>query len=400
MSQSSKHLSLNDRILILKLVNTNQSMRSIGRKLGVSASTISRELQKHRTLKKANPFNNVKFTENCKSSRVTHAPWICHGCKSYVYCRKDKYIYDPTQADKSYHDTLVSSRHKVACGQDAFDYLNHLLKPLIKDKSQSFDHVYASISDQIGISKSTLYRYIDKGYLKDVRNLDLPRRVRYRATHKSNEKKVTKDTKIRVNRTYLDFLAYCATHPRAYVCEIDSVIGIKSDNEKVLLTILFRNSNFMLAFIRNRNDAQSVVDIFNSLEAKLGYAKFASLFHITLGDNGSEFASVDALEANHRKLHRCHFFYCDARSSEQKGKLEKNHQYIRKFFPQGTSLNCLTQKDVNNMMNHINSTKRDYLGNKSPFECLTKSQASAIKKLGYLEIDRLKVTLNLSLFKK
>ena len=156
----------------------------------------------------------------------------------------------------------------------------------------------------------------------------------------------------------------------------------------------------MLAFIRNRNDAQSVVDIFDSLESNLGHATFASLFHIVLGDNGTEFAYVDALEANHRKRLRCHFFYCDARASQQKACLEKNHEYIRKFFPQVISFNSLSQSDIDTMMNHIKSTKRESLGNKSPFECLTKSQAKAIKKLGYNEIDPSKVILNLSLFTK
>ncbi|MEF9892049.1 MAG: hypothetical protein RR738_01775 [Anaerorhabdus sp.] len=126
-------------------------------------------------MKKAKPFNNVKNTEHCKNSRTSKALWVCHGCKSYVHYRKDKYIYDTKEADKTYSTTLISSRNKVACGQDTFTYLNDLLKPLIKDKGQSFNHVYASISELIGISKSTLYRYIDKGYLKDIRNIDLPR---------------------------------------------------------------------------------------------------------------------------------------------------------------------------------------------------------------------------------
>ena len=156
----------------------------------------------------------------------------------------------------------------------------------------------------------------------------------------------------------------------------------------------------MLAFLRDRNDAQSVVDIFDKLESTLGRSKFATLFHVVLGDNGSEFTYVDALEANHRKLQRCHFFYCDVRASQQKGKLEKNHEFIRKYFPQGTSLNSLTQKDVDMMINHINSTKRESLGGKSPIECLTKSQKGAMKKLGYFEIAPQQVISNPSLFRK
>ena len=42
---------------------------------------------------------------------------------------------------------------------------------------------------------------------------------------------------------------------------MDSVEGIKGG--KVLLTIHFVNCSFMLVFLRDYNDAQSVIDIFN-----------------------------------------------------------------------------------------------------------------------------------------
>lgn len=149
----------------------------------------------------------------------------------------------------------------------------------------------------------------------------------------------------------------------------------------------------MMAFIRDRNDSQSVVAIFNEVEAKLGKARFASMFRTVLTDNGSEFSRADELECNDRRLKRCNLFYCNARASQQKGKIEKNHEYIRKFIPQGKSFDHLTQEDIDTMMNHINSTKRVSLGNKSPFECLSKSFAISIKKLGYKELDPNKVAL-------
>ena len=48
---------------------------------------------------------------------------------------------------------------------------------------------------------------------------------------------------------------------------MDSFIGRKGG--KVLLTIHFVNISFMLAFIREHNDSQSVIDIFNSVN-KIG----------------------------------------------------------------------------------------------------------------------------------
>ena len=51
------------------------------------------------------------------------------------------------------------------------------------------------------------------------------------------------------------------------------------------------------------------------------------------------------------------------------------------------------------MMSHINSVKRDSLGGKSPFECLSKEEMRILKKLSLYPIDLDKVILNPSLFK-
>ena len=75
---------------------------------------------------------------------------------------------------------------------------------------------------------------------------------------------------------------------------MDTVEGKKGG--KVLLTIHFVNCSFMLAFIREHNDAQSVIDIFNNLQDILGIDKFKELFILILTDNGSEFSNPTEIE--------------------------------------------------------------------------------------------------------
>lgn len=53
--------------------------------------------------------------------------------------------------------------------------------------------------------------------------------------------------------------------------------------------------------------------------------------------------------------------------SWQKPHCEKNHEYIRKICPKGTSFDHMTQQDVVLMMSHINSTPRESLGGMTPF---------------------------------
>jgi len=49
---------------------------------------------------------------------------------------------------------------------------------------------------------------------------------------------------------------------------MDSVVGTKGG--KVLLTIHFVESSLMLAFLRDANTSQSIIDIFNALDRILG----------------------------------------------------------------------------------------------------------------------------------
>lgn len=87
-----------------------------------------------------------------------------------------------------------------------------------------------------------------------------------------------------------------------------------------------------------------------------------------------------------------------SRASQQKGRIEKNYEYIRRFIPQGKSFDTMSQEDINRMMSHINSVKRDSLGEKSPFECLNRKYLNAIKKLGLKYISSGDVILKSSLF--
>lgn len=52
--------------------------------------------------------------------------------------------------------------------------------------------------------------------------------------------------------------------------------------------------------------------------------------------------------------------------SWQKPHCEKNHEYIRKICPKGTSFDVYSQDEIRLMMSHINSSPRQSLGGLSP----------------------------------
>ena len=394
---SGKHFTIDERYTILEGVKNNLSIRSIAKNVNSSPSTVSRELEKHRELDTPGAFKTTVPT----CTRVTSAPWICNGCKKISACKKRKYKYNPKYAQQTYERTLHDSRQKIRTGSIGLSHIDHIITPLIRDKGQSLAHVYATHADELGISRSTCYRYIDNNLLT-VRNSDLPARVRYPKhikKKKRGDNSGIENHKCRENRDYVAFQAFISEHPKRRVVEMDSVIGAKGEH-KVLLTLHFRKSNFMLAFLRDSNDAQSVVDIFDAIQKKIGYSDFVTLFNVVLTDNGSEFKLADELEHGKRNSKRCNLFYCDARSSQQKAKVETNHRFIRRYLPQGVSFDHLTQKDINLMMSYINSVKRDYLDERSPFECLTQRELRVVKMLGLKPIEPDDVILKPSIFNK
>ena len=70
---------------------------------------------------------------------------------------------------------------------------------------------------------------------------------------------------------------------------------------------------------------------------------------------------------NERDSHTL-IFYCDPMASWQKGRLEKDHEFIRYVLPKGTTFSGLTQPKAILLANHINRTTRASLNGCTPFE--------------------------------
>ena len=193
----------------------------------------------------------------------------------------------------------------------------------------------------------------------------MPRKVRYKP--RKVRKHIEKPTpSYRVERTYKDFERYMESHHEANVVEMDTVEGSKGG--PVLLTMLFRSCNFMLIFLLARNTQADVCEIFEAIETVLGTEKMQELFEVVLTDNGAEFKNPSLLERNLSGQRRTHIFYCDPMASWQKGRLERNHEFIRYILPKGRPFTSLTKAQVITMMNHINSTSRASLNGRTPFE--------------------------------
>ena len=128
---NQKHLTMDNRIIIEKGLDSCQSLRSIALQLDKDPTTIAKEIKKHRTLHEHNHFNEPKnkcalfadcrkkniceiyapvckrmcrLCNHCNShcpdfkprsyhcDKLDKAPYVCNGCSKKVQCRLDKFF--------------------------------------------------------------------------------------------------------------------------------------------------------------------------------------------------------------------------------------------------------------------------------------------------------------------
>ncbi|MFQ6931421.1 MAG: hypothetical protein ACLRR3_10345 [Eubacterium sp.] len=98
---------------------------------------------------------------------------------------------------------------------------------------------------------------------------------------------------------------------------MDTVKGSR-DAGKCLMTLLFRNSSFMLIFLLPSCTQKAVSDVFDWLYEILGRRTFMKTFRIILTDNGPEFKDPWSIEQDKNGKQRTKVFYCDPYASNQK----------------------------------------------------------------------------------
>lgn len=136
----------------------------------------------------------------------------------------------------------------------------------------------------------------------------------------------------------------------------------------MILTFFLTREKLFLAFVMNRCTKGSVKLIFDKLEHQLGTHDFLTLFRIILTDRRTEFGDLNALETSpDEAVHSC-IYFCGPMRSGQKGGIEQAHTMLRMVLPKGTSFAFLTQWDLRTIVDHINSTPRESLGGRTPYE--------------------------------
>ena len=395
------HLSYEDRKNIEDGLNENKSINQISKEINRSHSSTLREIDRNKKYSEPSAWNNYKINHSdlvLSCERLKHSPYVCNGCKSRSGCRKVRWTYYAREADNSYKEVKSEARKGINLTAEEIYKINIILTPLIK-KGQTINHLYINHPDIIDFSKPSFYNYVNNGVF-EFSPLDFPRIVKYKKRKNSKNRRTRKEREILINRKYDDFQKFISNHPDFNIVEMDTVEGLKDEND-CFLTLLWRKSKFMLIFKLESQTSEEVSRIFNILQTLIPYDDYKRLFEVILTDNGHEFFDVLNIECMHSTGEQVtKLFFCDPHMSCQKGMIEKNHKFIKYILPKGSSFKNITQEDCDLFMNNINSLCRDSLKGKSPYEAmLFLCDEYVLKSLNCYHIKPDEVILNDSLLK-
>ena len=358
------HLTLDNRIDIQQMLRDGFNFKMIANSLKKDPSTISKEVRKHIFVKESTCTVKDKHGKGIKEIciKLTKPPYVCNACKKRTYCHMEKHLYDGKYAQNEYEKLLKESREGIPLTKESFYEVDKIISEGVR-KGQHIYHIVQT--NDINVSLSTVYRHLDKGYLS-ISPLDLPRKVKFKPRNKNNVTYVP--NRVRVGRTYDDFLKFIKIHDISNWVEMDTVIG--SQGGKVIMTWDFTFCNFMVGFLLDSKTASNVASAFFDIKSSFNEndIAFPDIVPLVLTDNGGEFSNADAIEQNLNGDKETSLFFCRPMKSCDKPYVEKNHTLFRDICPKGTSFDNFTQETVDLIFSHVNSVARKKLNGKTPYE--------------------------------
>ena len=320
-----KHLSEYERGEIYAMVELGHSISSIARHLNRSRTTIYNELKRGR----------VEQIRN--GHKVT--------------------VYYPDAGQRQYEKNRKNSKKKFKV-LECVDFIK-FVEELFKKQCWSLDECYGRAkSDKLfknTVCTKTLYKYVELGFLK-MKNTDLPQKL----------KRIPKSTRIRINkRKFGKSISERSKHIELRKefghWEIDTVIGKKTSDQDVLLTIIERKSRYYKVIKIDSKSSKRVNDALLDfiMESK---TKVAEVFKSITSDNGSEFSGLSELES------LVAMYFCHPYSSFERGSNERHNGILRQFIPKGRSINDFSEDEIMYYVDIINAKPRKNLGYRTPEE--------------------------------
>ena len=331
MGTQYSHLTPGDRMSIESLVKLKHTRRSIADKLGVSTSTISRELSRNR---------NGPFPYGARSAQ-----------KRSEACR----------------DVAAQSRRKL--GSDlSTPRWRYVLSGLRADWSPQqingrFHEQHPNADDaahaRIGVSHETIYRAIYAMPRESSQRSELIGLLRKnRKTRMPRARGVLRSNSVQ-NMTMLAQRPY-AVEARIEPGHLEGDLIKGKHNRSAVGTLVERTSRRVMLVKLNNGTAPEVLEGFTRRLKAIP----KNLRKTMTYDQGCEMAIHQTLS----KRLDMPIFFCDPHSPWQRGSNENMNGLIRQYLPKGTDLSNISHQQLAAIERSLNNRPRKILGFKTPNE--------------------------------
>ncbi len=317
-----KHLNIDERESILKMLCKEKKLTEIARKIGRNKGTISRELSR-----------NLSSTGEYKP----------HLAQRYYAKRRDE--------SKEPYRLEQNGRLR--------QYVRNKLKLYWSPEQISarleIDHPDTT---QMHVSPLVIYDWVE-------RNKEAGGKI-YKFLRQGHRKRRKKRGSLN-NQGHIPDRRSISERPKAVDkreelghWEGDSIVG--KSHGSFVASHVERKSRYLLVGLMDDKSAESMNATTQRLFRKIPKAQRKTMTF----DNGKEFAGFKVLEKS--VGFRCYF--ADPYSSWQRGTNENTNGLLRQFFPKGTDFNELSEEDIDKAASLINNRPRKCLNYRTPHEVL------------------------------
>lgn len=313
--------------MIQVLHKNHCSNREIARRLHCSPSTVTNELKRGtppRTGKRGRPFEysaqrgQAVYTEHRKS------------CHRRPKLRKDSPFFRWVRE-------RVASRDKWSLDVCAGYAKRH--------------HLF--IQDQMVCSRS-LYHALWNGRL-GLTSFDLPEalgRKKHRLRGRRNKRLY--------GRSIDERPAEVSAAAEFGHWEIDTVVGRRAGKEAVILTLLEKQTRYLLAIKLPGKTSEAVQTAMKTLHEAY-HEHFTKVFRSITSDNGTEFSELSQCEGWGTRVYFAHPY-----SSWERPQNERHNRFLRRYLPKGKSIEQFSPEQIQWYSDEINSLPRKVLNYQTP----------------------------------
>lgn len=344
-TRAYRRLTIEDRLTIQAGLQSSPalSIRAIAAQLGVAASTVSREVQRHR------------LTEFDRSSPVpVYSAAAAHGRASMTQARKkhrQKRLDDPWLRAHVINGLNDKYSPEQVAGRLRRDH------PDRKEAHVSHETIYQALYVQ---GRGTLREEL--AVVKALRSGRTGRKPQSKLPRKSNRPWLE-------GARLTDRPAQAADRAVPGHWEGDLVVDSHGGG---LVTIVERRSRFTLVRkLPGNRESLTVTGLVEAMIQDLPQAVFSTL----TWDQGQEMAE----HARITVATDCAVYFCDPHSPWQRPTNENTNGFIRDYYPKGTAFNdSVTDADVQRMQDQLNRRPRKVLGFATPAEALADIMISEV----------------------